>query len=122
MSNHQCDSRPSANEGIEWGECCDGHHVDRSAFAMRGVTTFVVPGRPDRRRLYMEPVDAGGGDIQGSRERALRAANLIAVKALPVIGGLSASMLKAAEADVCGSGFGGTRVLLRRFGLAQPLT
>jgi hypothetical protein len=41
-----------------------GHHTDGSAFAMRGVTIFVVrDGLVVEGRLYMEPVEVGSGDI-----------------------------------------------------------
>ncbi len=50
---------------IEWGEFYwHGHHTDGSAFAMRGVTIFVVhDGLIIEGRLYMEPVEVGGDDI-----------------------------------------------------------
>jgi len=58
----------SASEGIEWGEWSwHGHHVDGSVFAMRGVTILVVrDGLISEGRLYMEPVDAGAGDIDAA--------------------------------------------------------
>ena len=58
----------SANDEVEWGEWSwVGRHVDGSAFAMRGVTIFVVrDGLIADGRLYMEPVDADGGDIQAA--------------------------------------------------------
>jgi ketosteroid isomerase-like protein len=51
--------------GTEWGEWSwQGHHVDGSPFAMRGVTIFKVrDGLVAEGRLYMEPVEADGGDI-----------------------------------------------------------
>jgi ketosteroid isomerase-like protein len=52
----------------EWGEWSwQGHHVDGSSFAMRGVTIVVV--RDDRvaeGRLYMEPVETSEGDIEAA--------------------------------------------------------
>ncbi|WP_459985612.1 nuclear transport factor 2 family protein [Nocardioides sp. AN3] len=50
---------------VEWGEWdWRGHHLDGSTFAMRGVTVFVVrDGLVSEGRLYMEPVEEGGGDI-----------------------------------------------------------
>ena len=56
----------SAVDGkTEWGEWdWRGHHTDGSAFAMRGITILVV--RDDliaEARLYMEPVEVAGGDI-----------------------------------------------------------
>jgi hypothetical protein len=55
----------SVDGGIEWGEWnWHGHHVDGSPFTMRGVTIFVVrDGLVAEARLYMEPVEADGGDI-----------------------------------------------------------
>ena len=52
----------------EWGEWhWHGHHVDGSPFAMRGVTIFVVrDGLVAEGRLYMEPVDTDGGDIEAA--------------------------------------------------------
>jgi len=58
----------SVNGEIEWGEWhWHGHHVDGSPFAMRGVTIFVVrDGLVAEGRLYIEPVDADGGDIEAA--------------------------------------------------------
>jgi ketosteroid isomerase-like protein len=58
----------SVNGDLEWGEWhWHGHHVDGSPFAMRGVTVFVVrDGLIVEGRLYMEPVDTEGGDIEAS--------------------------------------------------------
>jgi len=56
----------SAVDGnTEWGEWSWwGHHLDGSRFAMRGVTIFVMrDGQVAEGRLYMEPVEADGGDI-----------------------------------------------------------
>jgi len=52
----------------EWGEWhWHGHHVDGSPFAMRGVTIFVVrDGLIAEGRLYMEPVDTDGADIEAA--------------------------------------------------------
>lgn len=52
----------------EWGEWdWHGHHADGSVFAMRGITVFVVhEGLVTEGRLYMEPVEVGGGDIEAS--------------------------------------------------------
>ena len=52
-------------EGVEIGEFLwHGSHTDGAPFAMQGV---IVLGIEDERiawgRLYMEPVEAGGGDI-----------------------------------------------------------
>ena len=59
----------STSDGeTEWGEWdWRGRHTDGSTFAMRGVTILTV--RDDliaAGRLYMEPVDASGGDIDAS--------------------------------------------------------
>jgi ketosteroid isomerase-like protein len=59
----------SAVDGdTEWGEWSwQGHHVDGSPFAMRGITILVVrDGVIAEGRLYMEPVEADGGDIEAS--------------------------------------------------------
>ena len=41
--------------------------MDGSPFEMRGITIFVVrDGLVSRGRLYMEPVEADGGDIQAA--------------------------------------------------------
>ncbi len=58
----------SLNGETEWGEWnWQGHHTDGSQFAMRGVTIFVVrDGLVAEGRLYMEPVEADGGDIQAA--------------------------------------------------------
>jgi hypothetical protein len=52
----------------EWGEWYwHGHHVDGSLFAMRGATIFVVrDGLIAEGRLYMEPVEADGGNIEAA--------------------------------------------------------
>jgi hypothetical protein len=53
---------------VEWGEWYwHGHHVDGSRFAMRGVTILVVRGGVIAEgRLYMEPVESDGGDIDSA--------------------------------------------------------
>ena len=52
----------------EWGVWdWRGRHVDGSPFAMRGVTILVVrDGLIAEGRLYMEPVELGGGDIDAA--------------------------------------------------------
>lgn len=52
----------------EWGEWSwQGHHVDGSTFAMRGVTIFVVrDGLVVEGRLYMEPVESADEDIKAA--------------------------------------------------------
>jgi ketosteroid isomerase-like protein len=58
----------SVDGEVEWGEWhWHGHHVDGSTFAMRGVTILVVrDGLIAEGRLYMEPVEADGGDIKAA--------------------------------------------------------
>jgi ketosteroid isomerase-like protein len=58
----------------EWGEWSwRGHHVDGSPFAMRGVTIFVThDGLVAEGRLYMEPVEADGGDIESAVQELYR--------------------------------------------------
>lgn len=59
----------SSVEGVtEWGEWdWKGRHHDGSPFGMRGVTVLVVrDGLVARGRLYMEPVDEGGEDIDAA--------------------------------------------------------
>lgn len=55
----------SADGETEWGEWdWRGRHTDGSPFAMRGVTILVVrDGLIAEMRLYMEPVEVGGGQI-----------------------------------------------------------
>jgi hypothetical protein len=52
----------------EWGEWdWRGRHTDGSVFAMRGVVILSArDGLIARMRLYMEPVDAGDGDINAA--------------------------------------------------------
>jgi hypothetical protein len=58
----------SIDGNTEWGEWYwHKRHLDGSAFAMRGVTIFVV--RSDliaEARLYMEPVDPAKEDIEAA--------------------------------------------------------
>ena len=53
---------------VEWGEWYwRGQHLDRSPFAMTGITVMVI--RDDliaEARLYMEPVDTASGDIDAA--------------------------------------------------------
>ena len=55
----------SVDGDTEWGEWSwQGHHVDGSPFAMRGVTILLVrDGLIAEGRLYMEAVESDGGDI-----------------------------------------------------------
>ena len=64
----------AVNGDTEWGEWSwRGHHVDGSPFAMRGVTIFVTrDGLVTDGRLYMEPVEAGGGDIAAAVQELYR--------------------------------------------------
>jgi ketosteroid isomerase-like protein len=59
---------------IEWGEFdWHGRHTDGASFAMRGV--IIVTVRDDKiaaARLYMEPVDGGGDDIETAVEELYR--------------------------------------------------
>jgi hypothetical protein len=56
------------NSGTEWGEWeWRGTHADGSTFLMRGVTILAVQGDLiAQARLYMEPVELTGGDIDAS--------------------------------------------------------
>ncbi len=58
----------SVDGEVEWGEWdWHGHHVDGSPFAMRGVTIFVVRnGLVVEGRLYLEPVEVHGTDIEAA--------------------------------------------------------
>ena len=60
----------SVDGDTEWGEWdWRGHHADGSTFAMRGVTIFVIrEGLVTEGRLYVEPVDIEGGDIDEAVE------------------------------------------------------
>jgi ketosteroid isomerase-like protein len=62
----------SASDGeTEWGEWrWRGHHRDGSEFRMTGVTILVVrEGLVAEGRLYMEPVEVGGADIDDAVEQ-----------------------------------------------------
>jgi ketosteroid isomerase-like protein len=58
----------------EWGEWdWRGQHADGSTFAMRGITILVVrDGQIVEARLYMEPVEQGGADIEAAVEELYR--------------------------------------------------
>jgi len=64
----------SVDGDTEWGEWTwHGHHADGSLFAMRGVTILVVrDGLITEGRLYMEPVDVGGGGIDAAVQELYR--------------------------------------------------
>jgi SnoaL-like domain len=52
----------------EWAEWqWHGHHLNGSAFAMLGTTIFLIrDGLVAEGRLYMEPLDAAGEDIEAA--------------------------------------------------------
>jgi ketosteroid isomerase-like protein len=56
----------SVDGNIEWGEWdWSGTHRDGSRFSMRGVTIWMVrDGLIAAGRLYMEPTEFGGSDIE----------------------------------------------------------
>jgi ketosteroid isomerase-like protein len=65
----------SCREGdVEWGEVdWHGHHTDGSPFAMRGVVIATI--REDRiaeARLYVEPVEQIGADIDAAVDQLYR--------------------------------------------------
>jgi hypothetical protein len=65
----------SCREGdVEWGEVAwSGHHTNGDDFAMRGVIVATI--RDDRivaARLYVEPVEPGGDDIDGAVDQLYR--------------------------------------------------
>ena len=65
----------SCHDGdVEWGEVdWGGHHTDGSPFAMRGV--IIARIRDDRiaaARLYVEPVERRGADIDAAVEQLYR--------------------------------------------------
>ena len=64
----------SVDGTTEWGELdWQGQHTDGSPFAMRGVIILTV--RDDLiagARLYMEPVDRSGSDIEASVQELYR--------------------------------------------------
>jgi ketosteroid isomerase-like protein len=59
---------------VEWAEVdWRGRHTDGSRFAMRGVVIATVrDGLIAEARLYMEPVDEGGEDIEAAVEQLYR--------------------------------------------------
>jgi ketosteroid isomerase-like protein len=65
----------SCHDGdVEWGEVdWRGHHTDGSSFAMRGV--IIASIRDDRiaaARLYVEPVENSGADIDAAVQQLYR--------------------------------------------------
>jgi ketosteroid isomerase-like protein len=65
----------SCHDGnVEWGEVdWRGHHTDGSPFAMRGVIIATI--RDDRiaaGRLYIEPVEHSGADIDAAVDQLYR--------------------------------------------------
>lgn len=67
----------SVDGPVEWGEWdWHGHHTDGSPFAVRGITIVVVrDGLASEIRLYMEPVEVGGGDIDAAVEEMYKPPN-----------------------------------------------
>jgi hypothetical protein len=61
--------------GVEWGEVhWSGHHADGSPFAMRGVIIATTRGEQvSAARLYVEPVDQSGDDIDVAVDQIFRA-------------------------------------------------
>lgn len=59
---------------IEWGEVSwRGHHADGSLFAMAGVLIATIhDGRIQAARLYVEPVEQGGADIDTAVDELYR--------------------------------------------------
>ena len=75
VPDFQAELLASCSDGdVEWGEVdWRGHHTDGSTFAMRGVIVLTI--RDDRiaaGRLYVEPVELGGEDIDASVEQLYR--------------------------------------------------
>jgi hypothetical protein len=64
----------SVDGDVEWGEWdWRGHHVDGAPFAVRGVTILEShDGLVVRMRLYLEPVDTSGEDINESVQELYR--------------------------------------------------
>lgn len=56
---------------LEWGEVdWSGHYTDGSPFAMRGVIVATIrDGLIAAARLYVEPVEHGGADIEAAVEQ-----------------------------------------------------
>lgn len=59
---------------VEWGEVdWHGHHPDGAPFAMRGVVIVTIrDGRIAAGRLYVEPVEHSGADIEAAVEQLYR--------------------------------------------------
>jgi ketosteroid isomerase-like protein len=59
---------------VEWGEVdWRGHHTDGSTFAMRGIIIATIrEGRIAAARLYVEPVEHTGSDIDAAVEKLYR--------------------------------------------------
>jgi len=75
VPNFRAELVASCREGdVEWGEVdWQGHHVDGSRFAMRGVIIATI--RRDQiaeARLYVEPVEHTGMDIDAAVESLYR--------------------------------------------------
>jgi len=72
VPDFRADLLASCSDGnVEWGEVdWRGHYADGSTFAMRGV--IIVTIREDRiaaGRLYVEPVESSGEDIDAAVEQ-----------------------------------------------------
>ena len=75
VPDFQAELVASCTDGeTEWAEYdWHGRHVDGSPFGMRGIVVVVV--RDDliaEARLFMEPVDRAGGDIEAAVEELYR--------------------------------------------------
>ena len=75
VPDFRAELRASCSGGdTEWGEVdWSGHHTDGAVFAMRGVIILTI--RDDRiaaGRLYVEPVESSGEDIDASVEELYR--------------------------------------------------
>jgi ketosteroid isomerase-like protein len=75
VPDFRADLVSSCQDGnVEWGEVdWRGHHADGTPFAMRGVIIATIrDGRIASARLYMEPVENSGTDIEGAVEQLYR--------------------------------------------------
>jgi ketosteroid isomerase-like protein len=68
VPNFHAELMASSVDGeAEWGEWeWRGTHTDGSPFMMRGVTILVGRDVINHARLYMEPVEVAGGDIDAA--------------------------------------------------------
>ena len=75
MPDFRAELLASCQDGnIEWGEVdWRGHYADGSPFAMRGVIVATIHGgRITAARLYVEPVEVRGADIETAVEQLYR--------------------------------------------------